>query len=243
MNSAYFPLLVKIGAGIGKKTPGAAVKGLNSALTTAGTAIGAVLLTVAAIKMVLAIANEDARSRSESTILASVGILFVSISQVIKVLGIDQISGSTSVNTVAANIITVITTMLTWAGGLLAVFTVFTLILSIAQENSDGYVNGTKLLGVSVGLLSIGALGNSIKGLLMSNVSSGARYASAISGFLASAATYIGGGLAVVGVFKMILSVREENSKDRETAIKFLLTGIALIGIRGILWGMGISTS
>lgn len=235
--------LLKKGATIGNfksVEAGTAVKSLNDALTNAGLAVGAVLVVVAAIKMIIALAGEDSRSRTESTILMSVGILFISITQVIKALGVDNINGSTSVNTVAGNVITVIASMLTWAGGLLAVFAIFTLAVSIAQENSDGFVNGTKLIGVSAGLLSVGAVANGIKGLLLQKSTNGNAYVNVIVNFLANAATYVGGGLAVVGVFKLILSIREENSKERDTAIKFLMAGIALISIRAILRGMGL---
>lgn len=240
--NVYLPLLVRIG-NFKTVEAGTAVKSLNDALTTAGLAIGAVLVVVAAIKMVIALSSEDTRQRAESTILMSVGILFISITQVIKALGVDSINGSTSVNTVASNIITVIANMLTWAGGLLAVFAIFTIIVAIAQENSDGYVSGTKLIGVATGFLSIGSLATAINRLFLAKNKTAASYASVVAGFLANVATYIGGGFVAIGAFKLIFSIREENSRDRDAGIKFLMAGIALIGIRVILKNIGIALS
>lgn len=236
----YYLVAVKIGSGItGGGTAGDAVSGLNDALKAAGTAVGAVLVIVAAIKMIMAMANEDSSSKTQSTMLLSVGILFISLSNVLTSLGVENINSSTSVNSVASKIITVTANMLTYAGGALGLFAALMLIISIAQENSDAHVNGSKLLGVSIGLLSIGSLATTINILLLTNTTRADSYVNAIATFFAKTATYIGGGLALMGVFRLIMAIREEDSRERSGAIRLLMAGIGLLSIAAILRGMG----
>lgn len=239
MNIVNLLPLLKIGV-IKVQSAGEAVSSLNNTLKAVGTVIGGIIILVAAIKMVTALAGEDSRSRSESTILLSVGVLFISISNVLTSLGVDNISGSTSAQTVGGNIAQVIGTMVTYAGGILALFSVFTMILAVANENSEGYINGSKMLGMAVGFLMCGSLGTTIKSLIVSKTTDANSYINIASNFLTSIATYIGAGLVIAGIFKLIASVREENSKDKDTAIKFLVSGIGLLGIRTLAWAIGL---
>lgn len=221
-----------------------ATASLNTILTSAGTAVGAIVAVVGIIKLMLSLADQNAVSKQQSSLLIGVGIFFLSVSTIVNELNIaGAASGANGQNQIGATIINIIGKMLSWSGALLVVVAIIMLILSIAQEQAESKAEAARLLGVGIGLLSVTA----ITSLLSAKVSGGALAATDVVdigiNFLMRASTYIGGGLVIMAVWHLVNSIREEDAKEKSVAIRFAMAGIALISIRPVLYGFGIIPS
>lgn len=221
-------------------TGGQSVNNLNNILTKAITIVGLIVIVFAVIKMVLALADENAKSRSDSAIMLGVGIFFSAAAQVMKSIGISSISNATSVITVGRNILAVIGNFLTYSGGALAAIAVFSLIMAVMHENPDQQAKASNLLMVSVGLISARALTNAIAAYMNSHTSSpdpSAVFKIAVN-FIAQVVTYGGGAIAALAVFKFVMSVRTEDSRERDGAIKMFLVAIGFLSFSAIIYNL-----
>lgn len=217
----------------------APVNKLNEILTNAGVAVGSILIALALIKIIIAIAGEDSKGKMDSGMLFGAGIVFVSISSVLKLLNIKQ---TTTGQQMAANIISLIGKALTYVGVIILLFAILSLIIAIAQENSDSYVSASKLIMVSIGMLAGDALLGSVKMLVLKGSTSASLWVKAILSPISKIASYGALGLVTCGVFKIVMGLRTEDDRDRNTGIRFLMTGIALASIRAIFHLFGLDT-
>lgn len=234
MNQLLFGLL-DTAIDRGKITVGdeSSIDGLNNILIKCGAAVGAIIIAIAAIKLILALADENAAGKQQASMIFGVGIVFVSISAVLDVL---NITSETTGNTVAGNILTVIGVMLSYSGAILLMMGVISLIMSIASEQPEQKTNGIKLITTAIGFLSVRGLTGVLKTYIgQSNSKNATSWVGVIVGFIANVATYAGGGLIIIGVYHLIMSLREETSKDREVAVRFFMAGIGLVALRFIL--------
>lgn len=233
MNQLLFGLLdTTISQGNITVSDESVVNNLNDILIKCGTAVGAIIIVIALIKLILATADENAAGKQNASMLVGVGIVFVSITAVLDVL---DITTSSTANSVAKNVLTVIGTFLSYAGAVLLLMAIVSLIMSIASEQPEQKMNGVKLLGSSIGLLSIRGFCTAIALYIGQSSPSATAIVGTVVGFIANIVTYIGGGLIIMGVWYTINSVKDENSKDRDVAIRYFMAGIAAISIRVIL--------
>ena len=234
MNQLLFGLLdTPIARGSITVSDESSIDSLNQILIKCGAAVGAIIIAIAAIKMIWALADENAANKQQASMIFGVGIVFVSISAVLDVL---DITSTTTGNTVAGNILTVIGTMLSYSGAILLMLGIISLIMSIVSEQPEQKANGIKLITTSIGFLSVRGLCGVLKTYIgQSNSKSATSWVSVIVGFITNVATYAGGGLIIIGVYYLIMSIREEQSKDREVALRFFMAGISLVSLRFIL--------
>jgi len=221
-------------------TGSAATSGVNGFLTKCGVAIGAILIALAALKMVIALADENVAERQRAALLFGVGIVFVSIDAVLTTLIGSGINQSSNYHTIARNILEVLGSMASWAGAIMLIFGVFTYIMAITQENTDQVAKSVNSVLVGLGFISLKAICAVLKVKVSSNTTDPTSYVSIITSWLGSIATYGGGILLIMGIFKIIMSVREEDTKARSDAIKLLVVSIALLGFRAVLSRIGL---
>ena len=147
----------------------------------------------------------------------------------------------------AENIINIIAKVLTYSGGILILMAIIMLIMSIASEQAEQKQEATKLLGVGIGLLSTSALATTIirvfvKGNTKSSVA-GTAAVHIVASFIATIATYMGGGFALMGIWHIVNGLRTEDPKDRDTGIRFLITGIALLSAKAVFTLFGFNAN
>lgn len=227
------------------ETAGEAVAELNGFLKTIGVSIGVILLLVGIVKLIMASMDENPKDKKDASVLFGVSVMFISISNVLATLGVEDITSATSVETVASRVIELISSVLSYAGMALAVVSIVTLILSITQENPEQQASGIKLLFTAVGLLTSVALATEIKADLLSSrliERTPEDYINTAIKWFAYVMSYAGVGFVIIGVFRIILGIRTEEAKDRETGEKFLIVGIALLSFWAILSFFGIET-
>lgn len=240
-------LLLSIGGdNIKSVAAGEATKSLNNTMTSAATVVGAIVILVAIVKLIMALAEQNAATKQQASLMFAVGIFFLSMSTIIKMLGID---GTTvpETKTVAENIINIIAKVLTYSGGILILMAIIMLIMSIASEQAEQKQEATKLLGVGIGLLSTSALATTIirvfvKGNTKSSVA-GTTAVHIVASFIATIATYMGGGFALMGIWYIVNGIRSEDPKDRDTGIRFLITGIALLSAKAVFTLFGFNAN
>lgn len=227
------------GSNINIGSPGTAVSSLNNILKSLGTAVGAILIVVAVIKLIISLAEENASEKVKASMMFGVGILFVSITSVLSTLGVDSVTVGTSANSVAVRVLTVIGVMVNYAGVGLILVGVVTNIFAISHENADDQVKAVKLLSSGIGALSAGGLCSYMKMLVSSNSTSTSSYVNGTINWICSILSYAAAGFIVVAIFKMINSIRNEEAKDKDASVKLFMVGIALGAMRFILKMMG----
>lgn len=237
--SAYAILAEIGGSNIKKVDAGKTTTTLNTTLTNITAAIGFIVVAIAIVKMIMALADENAKSKADSTIMLGTGIFFASASKVIESLGVND-AASLTYATVAHNILDVIGALLTYAGGALTVIAAFTLVMAVMHENADQQAKSSTLLMVAAGLLSANALTTAIKNKMFTGNDYAGTIMTIVINFIASIVTYGGGAIAVIGVFKLVSGIRTEETKERNDGIKLLMVGIALLSFRAVLMLFGI---
>ena len=184
-------------------------------------------------------ASEDSKGKMDSGMLFGAGIVFISISGVIKVLGIQNMTSSTSGRQMAASIISVVGRALSYVGVVVFLFAIVSLVIAIAQENSDSYVTASKMIMTSVGMLAADSLLAGIRLLTIKGDTDATNWVNAIVTQVAKIATWGALGLCTCGIFKIVMGIRTEDDRDRNTGIRFLMAGIALVSIRAIFTMFG----
>lgn len=223
-----------------------AVNDLNTILENLGLGIGAVLIAIAIVKIVISLADENAKAKLDAGMMFGAGILFISISGVLRVINITGASVMKDPGAyIAANVITVIGTALSYAGAIVFAIAVIMLVIAIAQENSDTYVNASKMIMAGVGMLFGKSLLSGIVKLLQTSNKEANDWVATILNLIANLATWGALGLICCGVFKLVMGIRSEDDRDRNTGIRFLMAGIALLSMRAIyeMFGFGLTTS
>ena len=211
---------------------------LNNIMTGLGTAIGVIVCIVGLIKLIMALADQNAASKETSSLMIGVGIFFVSLSQIIKILDIENSAKTANGGlAIAEKIIKMLGNMVTWAGAVLGVVSIVMLVMSIASEQADQKAEATKLMGVAIGMLSITSITSSIS--LTGTAYDGASIIKLVIGFVANIATYIGGGMAILAVWHFVHGIREEDPKEKYVAIRFAMAAIGLLSITGVLASFG----
>ena len=225
-------------------TAGEAVADFNNFLKTIGVAIGVIILLVGIVKLIMASMEENAKAKQDASLLFGISIMFISMSSVLTSLGVENINGNTTVQAVASNVIGLLGNVLTYAGAILAIVSIVTLILSISQENPEQQASGVKLLTTAIGLLAANSLVSAISEKLLAESEVAATdYMDIAVGWFADIITYAGGGFVLIGVFRIVMGLRTEDSKERENGIKFLMVGIAFVAFRAILELFGITAA
>lgn len=215
---------------------GSTIGSLNDILKNVGTAVGAVVIVIAIVKLIIALAQESPESKTQSSLMFGVGIVFVSMSRVLTSLGVEDIDSSTKATTMAANVLNVIASMLTYVGVIVLSVAIIYLIMSIATEHPEQKITGSKLLGVSVGLFSAKGLTNAIKTRMFEKGgSTAANYVNDILGFIADVVSYIGAAFVIMGIWNFINGFKTEDDVERAKATKFFVAGIALLSFKIIL--------
>ena len=242
MNNLVFTLLDigEIGGSHIKtvSNPGQAVNGINEIMTNIGIAVGVVIILWGLVKLLMSFATENPADKQQSSLMFGVGVVFISISQILKTLALEEILKNHSANAtyfVAQKIIGIICVFLSYAGAILAVMAIINLIMAFVQEQPESRASGAKQAGVAIGLLSISGLGNAIKSKLGARNHNITDYMSDIIGFIANTVTYIGVFFAIMGIWYVANSFRNEDGVDRQKGINFLIAAIALISIRAII--------
>lgn len=225
------------------------VTGLNSILTSIGVAIGGIIIVFAVFKLITSFTDQNAMSKMQASMLFGIGAFFMMISKVVEALDISGSLDSTNgLSTMVTNIFEdVLSPVIYWIGLVFLVISVFLLIMSIAHESPEEQIKAQTGLGIGIGCIGSNSIIRVINHLVNKALSSGletsvADYAIAIAGScITSVAFYIGLFFVATGIFRLILSIRTEDSKEREHAIRFLVIAIALISFSAVLtlFGLG----
>lgn len=240
----WYGMYLKIPYVVGKignitHTSGAeSTKKLNDILAGMGTAVGAIVIVVALVKLFMALADQNAVSKQQSSMLFGVGIFMISMTQILTTLKLES-TIKNGPKYVAAQVIKIIGNMLSYAGAVLAVIAIILLIMSIANEQAEQRAEGVKILGTAIGLLSINTLAQSIATIVAGKGLTSEVAVGVVAGFIANVTTYIGGGFALMAIWNLANSFRQEDAKERDTAFRFFLVAIGLLSIRGVLGLMG----
>ncbi len=239
MNNLIFSLLK-----IGQYSTGDAmdsVSKLNGILKDCGIAIGVIIVAFGIIKLVLAMANEDAGSKQTASMMMGIGFLFCCVTEVLTVLGMDESIEGKSVNSVAGKILEVLGTLISWGGIIFTVVSIMMLILAIANEAAEQKVAGIKNLSIGAGMISASWLCKVLKGKLTSNVSDPTTYIKITITFISKCTGVMGNAICVLGAYYLVHSIREENAKEKEISVRLFITGIALMSFKWVLKKYGLS--
>lgn len=220
---------------------GSSVASLNNVLKGVGVSVGAILIVIAVIKLIFSIAEENSSEKVKASMMLGVGVFFVSITAVLSALGVESITSTTGVNSVAAKILTVIGTMINYGGATLILMGIIANIVSIQTENADEQVKAVKLIASGVGGISAGGLCTYIKGLVTAGNTNAYSYVDGGIAWICSIMTYAGAGVLIVAVFRLVNAIRNEESKERNQSARLFLVAIALLSLSGILRLMGFS--
>ena len=225
-------------------TLGGGVDKINSMLESVGVAIGGIILVFAVYKLITSFADQNSMSKMQASMLFGVGAFFMAIGKVLKALNIDTaVSGQTPLKTMVTNILVdVLSPVILWIGLIIVAVSVFLLIMSLAHESAEEQTKAQT--GLGIGIICIGA--NSVITLINRFVgayldgkdldNSVIDYVITIAGsLLATAAFYIGLFFAATGIFRLILSTRTEDTRERDQAIRHLIVAIALISFTSVL--------
>ena len=220
---------------------GSATNNINNILKGCGTAIGGILIAFAALKIVAAMADENVVERQRAALLFGTGIIFVSMSAVVDFLiGSDGITSGDTVGSVAQNIVLLIGNVGKWGAVIMVLFGTFSYILSIANESAEQQTKATSALMVGVGFMTLSTACSTIGSLVAGGSTNASSYSSAIISWLCSTAQFSGGFVLIAGVFKLILSIREEDAKSRSEAFKLLVIAAMLVIFGTIVNEMGL---
>ena len=238
------PVLATLGNynhGTGKEAAIEGINNLNSILETVGLSIGAILIAIALIRIIMSFATEDSKSKMDAGMMFGAGIIFISLTTVLKLLNIDAAAtgGSNAGNQIAANIIELLGNALTFVGVIVFLFAVFSLIVAIAQENSDGFSNASKLLMSGTAMIFGDGVLGIVKTLLIQGQKDANVWVREIVNMIANVATWGALGFIICGVFKFVTGLRTEDDKDRNTGVRFFMVGIALLSIEGVFMLFG----
>lgn len=216
----------------------ASVDTLNNTLKGFAGAIGAVLIAVAVLKYIMSIASENSQEKMNASLMFGGGIFFTSMSAVLTTLGMSDLAEA-SASGVATKICSVLGSLTTYAGAGLLALAVFMFIMAIAQENPDQQNKASTLLGISVAFLSF----SSVAKKFASKAIGGLRpdLVNFLISTIASVATYIGGGVLLFAIFKLVISIRDEQSQDRHKAGIMFGVAVSLLSFRVILRLFGLS--
>ena len=244
MNVFYsIPLfLIKFGSYSNKDATSFATS-LMDIIKGCGVAVGGVIIAWASIKLIMALAEENVGERSRAGLMMGVGIFFVSITSVLTdLLGANgAITKNTSANEVAASAIGLLGKIASYAGGAMVIFGIFTMIMALSQEDASQQAKSTTSMLVAIGLLSVSTVLDTIKSKVAGGSTDAGGYVSAIIKFIGKLGTYAGACIAILGIFRLIVSIKEEDGKSRNDAIKLLIVAIALLSFPKVLAMMGLS--
>lgn len=95
------------------------------------------------------------------------------------------------------------------------------------------------MIMTSVGMLAADSLLNVIRVLALTGNTDATNWVNAIVTQVAKIATWGALGLCTCGIFKIVMGIRTEDDRDRNTGIRFLMAGIALVSIRAIFTMFG----
>lgn len=221
-----------------------ATEKITDILTNVSSGIGAILVAVAVMKILLSMADENAKSRADAAMMLASGIFFLCLSGVLTMLGLDT-GELASIDTVVENILSVIANFFVYAGIVMLVLTIITLIMSIIQEQPEQQARGVTMLGISIAMLSAKILVDSIleiafEGGVLKEAVSSQDVINTMMDFLIGVASYIGGGFVIFGILRIVMGIRTEDSRERDSGIKFLGVGVALIAFRIVLGFFGL---
>lgn len=242
MRTQPFYILTLVGGGniiIGD--PATKINDLNSFFTTAGIGVGVVLLVVGVIKLIMSLIDENPKGKMDASIFIGISAFFLGMSTVVETFKVDS---TTTVTNVTEKILTIIADICQYAGFALFVVTILLLIMAFAQEQPESMAKASTSAAVALGLTTVSSLIDVVKEQVFPSIESGADAAGSITdivvSFISSTVGYVGITLVPLGVFKLIYSIRSEDTQERNTAIKILAVGVTLTAFKGVLFAFGI---
>ena len=190
----------------------------------------------------MSFADENTKGKMDASIFLGVGTIFLGMSTVVNVL---KVNSSTTVSSVTLQILTIIQSVSIYAGVALLAVSVFLIIMAYANEQAETMSKSSIAFGVSAGLLGAGSLVQAIRSAgIINKVSSGqdatSGFITVVKNFVSYVSGYIGFALMGYGVFRLVYSIRNEDSQDRNTSIKILVVGSVLTSLKFILGYFGI---
>lgn len=219
-----------------------ATSGINDFLTTCGTAVGAIIIALAALKILIALADENVASRQQASLLLGVGLIFVSISTIVPMIVGDGISSESDYTQVAQNILKVIGLIGTFASVIMLAFGVFSYIMAIINEQAEQQAKATSSILVGFGFMSLKTVCSTISEYLGNGNTVISSYIGIIISCIAKIGLWGGRILLPMAVFKLVISVKEEDSKARMDALKLFIVAIGLMLFNWLLGTIGLKT-
>ncbi len=235
-------LAAKIGSGLSKGLNASTfLNEINTTLKNAGMAIGAILIALAALKIIVAMADENVAERNKAAMLFGVGLVFVSINTVLTNIIGTGITSNTTVNSVVKSILDLIGAIGNWGGIIMIAIGAFSYMLAITNEDPAQQTKSTMTLFAGLGFILMGTLCDKLKNVVGSNIVS--NYKTPIIDMIKAIGIRGGAILVVAGIFKLVFAMRTEDSKARTDAIKLLAIGIGLVSFGSVLVALGLTTT
>jgi hypothetical protein len=215
------------------------VTNLNKIFINIGVGIGALIIALAVLKLILSFSDQNSMSKMQASMMFGVGIFFMGISKVVDVLSVTD---TTTVSGIVSTILTgLLGPIFTYIGAIVTVLAVFALIMSIAHENPDEQTKAQTLLAIGVACLGANSILNALDKIVMvATQDSAATVAPDLvvklgGSVISGVAFYIGMFALILSIFRLIMAIRTEETRERDTAIRGLMVGIALISFGGVL--------
>lgn len=236
----YLPAFLATNLGvISTGTPTDIVSKLNKILTDCGVAVGGVIIVIAVIKFILSLSEENVAENQKASLLFGIGIIFISVTKVLELLGVTSLGSTTTPNVVAKNVITVLSSITAWAGAMLLLLGILRHVMALAQENADESAKASKCLITGLGLLQASLLGRTISTSVIANTQEPSTYMDHITKWLAGLMMFSSIYYVITGIFKICEGLKQEDPKERQVGSRFLLTAVALLSIKAILSKFG----
>jgi Na+-transporting methylmalonyl-CoA/oxaloacetate decarboxylase gamma subunit len=217
-----------------------AITGLNSSLISIGTYAGAIIVALGILKLILSMQDQNPASKATAAMMLGGGILILSFSTIITILGLDNMSSSTSPSEVTKNVLEVVGSGMTFVGAILVILAIFQIIMSFLNEQAEEKAAASKLLATGIAFLCGKNIMTSVYNIALGSSTKGESIVKYIVNLLSSIAVYIGAGLAIFGVYRLIMAFRDEDVNCKTQAAMMIGVSIVLMSMRVVYQMFGL---
>lgn len=196
---------------------------------------GAIVLAVAVIKLIIAIAQQDAQSKTTAAMMLGLGILLISSDAVIASIVIDH-GGDGKAMTLS--IIDIIGSIGKIVALILAAYGFLSLLLSFLNQDAQQKVDAGKMLGISAVFFSLKTLLESIAYQALAG--NGAGVTRTIITTIASIGRFIGALLAIYAFFLLISAIKDHEAQNLQQSAIMLAVAAALLLLPVIFKDIGL---
>lgn len=211
------------------------VNSLNKVFYNIGTYAGAILIALAIFKIIMALHEQSPHAKMQASMLLGGGIVMTSFSAIMNMFSISE---KTTALSLTKNALTVIETVMTYAGAIILGFAIFQFIMSFLHEQPEERANASKLIATGITLMTSSEVMQRIKSIVLSS-SDATTKANGIVSFsielIGVIASYTGAGLLMFGFFTLVCSFKEEDISGKSKAGIMIGVAVALLSFGTIM--------